>query len=74
MKPVQLKRSMVWGSFWLSVFVVVVAVIRWEAVPEGIPTILTGLFGVSLAVYGGAQTILRKEQVKQNAGKQPEGD
>jgi len=56
---IRLKRTMVWGSFWLSALVVLVAVIRWEPIPEGVPGILTALFGFALTVYGGAQAATR---------------
>lgn len=56
---IRLKRTMVWGSFGLSALVVLVAVVRWEPVPEGIPGILTALFGFALTVYGGAQAATR---------------
>lgn len=59
---IRLKRTMVWGAFWLSAFVVVIAVIRWEPIPEGIPSVLTGLFGFALTVYGGAQAATRIAQ------------
>lgn len=65
-KPVKLKRAMVFWSFWLATLVILVAEIRGEPVPEGVATILSSMFGIAIVVYGGSQAVVRREEIKKN--------